>query len=76
MAAGHPVVPDVGDPGLSLEWMCDQFGQIDRPAPQIARAKELGLVLCVIRRKVCIRLSNWVAVFDAQENNQTETVLE
>ncbi len=65
--AGHPVIPDINDPPMSIEWLCDKFAQIDKPAPQIARAKELGLVRCVIRRKACICLSDFWKLFDDAE---------
>ena len=72
LAGGWPVFPDLNDPALCIDFLCQKFAQVEKVGPVIRRAKDRGLVYCVIRRKSCVRISDIARMFHDGPDNLPE----
>ncbi len=66
LQAEHPALPNPADPAFSVEWLCLKFGLFEKAKAQVARARELGLVVCVMNRKALVRLEDFGKLFDGE----------
>lgn len=74
-ARQFPCIPDVRDPILSVRYLGIHWAQTEDKKALTAmgkKATDLGLVVCIIRRHRCIRLSDFQKVILHKEDEPEE----